>query len=168
MGDISTEVSAEVKPAGFSGAEYNLVATKAELEGVNLLSTRFDVQPEALVNTSEMALSHGRKVISCGFDAERKHVVAIFQYNVQGKLKRKKVLDCTADYAVMYTTPEGAVETAAIGFCKNVGRFTAYPYFRALVAQLTWNAGMVLPPLPTIASTAHIPPKKKESQIVEG
>jgi len=168
MGDITKEVAAEARPAGFSGAEYNAVATAAELEGVNLLSTRFDVQPEALSEPKDMKLSHGRKVLSCGFDADRQSVVAIFQYNVQGKLGRKKVLDCTADFAVMYHTPEGATESAAIGFCRNVGRFTAYPYFRTLVAQLTWNAGMVLPPLPTIASTAHIPPKPKEKQIVEG
>lgn len=160
MSDISTEVKTDVK-AGFSGEEYNSVATAAELEGVSLLSTKFDVQPDALSNSAALKLSHGRKTLSCGYDEETHSVVAIFQYNVIGKMGRKRVLDCVAEFAVMYRTPEGATEAGAIGFCRNVGRFTAYPYFRALVAQLAWNAGLALPPLPTIASTAHIPPKKK-------
>jgi hypothetical protein len=73
-------------------------------------------------------------------------------------------LSCSADYGVFYETPDGTTTAGAVGFCRNVGTFAAYPYFRALFAQLSGEAGLSLPPLPAIASTAHIPPK----QISEG
>jgi hypothetical protein len=84
-------------------------------------------------------------------------VVAIFQYHVEGKRSRKKMFSFVADYGVSYTVPEDATEPAALGFCRNVGKFAAYPYFRGLAAHMFAEAGMRVPPLPSIASTAHIP-----------
>lgn len=162
MGDITNEVSAQGPPGGFCGEEYNTVATQAELDGIILLSANFDVAPELLMRRKEWKLSYGRKPSSCRFSAEDRSVVGIFDYYVTAKVGRKRALHCAAQYAVFYETPEGATEAGSIGFCRNVGLFAAYPYFRSLVARVAADANVQLPPLPTIASKAHIPPKKVE------
>ena len=160
MSDISPEIAKEAPKGGFAGAEYNAVATGARLEGINLLASRFALDPDCIANQHQWKLSHGRKVLTCQFNEEELSVAAIFQYHVTAKFGRKKALHCTADYGVFYQTPDGATQEAAFGFCRNVGTFAAYPYFRALFAQLVNEAGLQMPPLPSIASTAHIPPKE--------
>jgi hypothetical protein len=160
MTDISNEIANEASQSGFAGAEYNAVATAAQLEGITLLSNHFKIDPNCLMNQGQWKLSYGRKVLSCHFSEEEHSVAAIFQYHVTAKFGRKQALHCVADYGVFYHTPDGSIEEAAMGFCRNVGTFAAYPYFRALFSQLVGEAGVRMPPLPSIASTAHIPPKE--------
>jgi len=158
----SKAVAVVVPQKGFTADEYNAVAMSAKLGAIQLLSSKFDVKPEMLaLDEKDLTLSYGREVMSCQYSEEAGQAAAIFQYNVVGKAGRKKVFNCVADMFVTYELAEPAPEAAAIGFCRNVGAFAAYPYFRSLVAQLTWAAGLSLPPLPAIASTAHIAKKPK-------
>src|SRR3569623_1036986 len=113
MSDISTEIANEAPKSGLSGAEYNAVATAAELEGINLLSSHFTVDPDCLMNQSQWKLGYGRKVLACNFDAEEHSVVAILQYHVTAKFGRKRAVHCVADYGVFYRTPPGATQEAA-------------------------------------------------------
>jgi hypothetical protein len=159
MSDISNEIANVAPKSGFAGAEYNAVATAAQLQGINLLSSQFSVDPACIVTQGQWKLSYGRKLLACHFSEDGRSVAAILQYQVTAKSSRKRALFCSADYGVFYQMPEGATQEAVTGFCRNVGMFAAYPYFRALFAQLVGEAGIRLPPLPTIASTAHIPPK---------
>lgn len=161
MTDISNEIAHVAPKDGFAAADYNMVAKSARLKQVTLLSANFTVDPDLLSDQQMWKLSYGRSILSCQFSEEDNHVVAIFRYHVTAKSGRKKALHCVADYGVYYDTQSGATAAAAIGFCKNVGIFAAYPYFRALFANFVNEAGIRLPPLPTIASTAHIPPKTK-------
>lgn len=165
MTDISTELAKDAPKSGFASAEYNVVAAAAQLEAINLLSSHFKIDPDCLVNQRQWKLSHGRKVLSCHFSEEEHSVAAIFQYHVTAKFGRKQAVHCVADYGVFYHIPDGATEEAAMGFCRNVGTFAAYPYFRALFSQLVGEAGLRMPPLPSIASTAHIPPKKAAKKV---
>lgn len=164
MTDISKEIAATARGAGFAAAEYNAVATAAELEGIILLSCSFALDPEFLGRRKEWRLSYGRKMKSCQFSQEQNSVAGIFEYYVTAKVGRKRAFHCVADYAVFYATPDGATEEAAQGYCNNVGRFAAYPYFRGLAAKLAAEANVMLPPLPAIASTVHIPPKKVDKE----
>lgn len=161
MSDITNEMTAQAPPMGFGGAEYNAVALQAELEGIILLNSRFEVAPELLGRRKEWKLSYGRTITSCRFNPDERSVAGVFEYHVTAKIGRKRALHCMAQYAVFYEVPEGATEAGSTGFCRNVGIFAAYPYFRALVARVTADANVQLPPLPMIASRAHIPPKKK-------
>lgn len=156
-----SEVVSNKKKAGFSAAEYNSVAVAATLHAINLLASSFKVDVEEMNHAEDWRLSYNRKFLACHYDAERNQVAAIMQFQVIGRSGRKQAMKCTADYGVFYEVPRDATEEAAIGFCRNVGSFAAYPYFRSLVAQLAWNAGLTLPPMPSIASTAHIPSKKQ-------
>ena len=160
MNDITKEMAATAPASGFNGAEYNAVAKAAALEGISLFASRFEVNPECLGDQEKWKLSYGRKILSCQFSEDDRSVVGIFEYFVTAKVGRKRALYCSAQYGVFYGTPRGATEAGAKGFCRNVGTFAAYPYFRALFAQLVAATGISLPPLPAIASTAHIPPKE--------
>lgn len=154
---VVTEVE---RPKGFSGAEYNAVALGSSLEAIRLLKSSFDVKLDMFdLEAGIPKLSYGRRAVGCQVTPDGRQVAAIFHYNVVARVKRKKVLTCEVEYLVVYGIPEDSPEAAALGFCRNVGVFAAYPYFRSLVSQFAWNAGIELPPLPSIASTAHIPKK---------
>lgn len=165
MAKKKISVPSEAKKEGFRGADYNAVATAARLESIRLMSQRFDVNSACLSDTENWKLSYGRKILACTFDQEAGAVAAIIQYEVIAKDGRKKALSCTADYGIFYAVPTDSEEEAVLGFCKYVGSFAVYPYFRGLVAQLAWNAEVSLPPLPSIASTAHIPPKPAKTDL---
>lgn len=162
MNDIIKQGADVAAKPGFSGAEYNAVAVGSRLEAINLLASQFEVNADCIGNSAKWNLSYGRKVLSCTVGGEEKYVAAILRYEVMAKLGRKRAMLCRADYGIYYSIPEGSKDEAAIGFCRNVGTFAAYPYFRGLMAQLAWNAGVNLPPLPAIASTAHIQKKRVE------
>lgn len=157
---------ASAQDVGFKAAEYNDVAVGAELLEIRLLKSNFVVEPEFYSAQDEANLSFGREVLSCSVNSAESTVAAIFKYHVYAKQGRSKLLRCEAEYVVIYRVPNSSPPEAARGFCRNVGAFAAYPYFRALVSQATWGAGITLPPLPAIASTAHIPPKKSSVEAI--
>lgn len=165
MSEIAKTSKKPPTQTGFKGAEYNEVATRARLEKICLTGSRFDVNPEHFGHQNEWKLSYGRKLKSCQFVPEDECVMGVFEYHVIAKVGRARAMQCTAEYIVIYELPGDAPEAAAQGFCKNVGGFAAYPYFRGLVAHLFAEAGLNIPPLPAIASTAHIPPKQKPKEI---
>lgn len=168
MSDISKEIETLAPQTGFSAEEYNSVARGAELEAIVLLNSFFTVSLEFVPRRKDWKLSYGRKVKSCHYTAAESSVAAVFEYHVTAKVGRSIALRCVAEYAVFYQTPTGATTEAARGFCRNVGVFAAYPYFRSLVAKLVAEANVSLPPLPAIASTAHIPPKaKNRTEVIE-
>jgi preprotein translocase subunit SecB len=159
MSDVKlpTEIEAAAERAGFSGAEYNSVAMDARLQSIQLLKLDLDSRPERMTGNADLSLSYGRSITSCRYDRDTHTSAAIFQYNVTAKSGRSKAFHCNAEYAVVYSTPEDANVEAAMSFAKHVGSFAAYPYFRALAAQMAWNAGIDLPPLPTIATMPILP-----------
>lgn len=164
MSDISEEIAELAPSSGFSAKEYNFVAREANLEAILLTYSHFNLQLEQLARRKEWKLRHGRKIKSCHYSAESNSVAVLVEFTVTAKVGRATALKCMAEYAVFYEIPEGATEPAAQGFCRNVGMFAAYPYFRGLFAKLATEATVNLPPLPTIASTAHIPPKKPQAE----
>lgn len=159
---LPVEVEAAARREGFSGAEYNRVAMGAKVRTIQLIKLDFDMHPERMGEDVALRLDYGRSVLSCRFDEETISAAAIFQFHVTAKNGRAKAFSCVADYAVLYALPDRARPEAATSFCKHVGSFAAYPYFRALAAQMAWNAGVDLPPLPTIAAMPVMPKPKAE------
>ena len=148
---------------GFSGKDYNHVAMGSNLRAISLLKTEFNVNASCLADKDKWKLSYDWHPLACEYDGKGR-VSAIFQYIVIAKLGRKTAVRCAAEYIVLYGVPQDSEAEAAEGFCHNVGFFAAYPYFRALVAQLASSANILLPPLPNMASTAHIPKKNTDQQ----
>jgi hypothetical protein len=93
-----------------------------------------------------------RGIMGCYYEPEAQSVAAIFRYSVTAKAGRTRAFRCRAEYAVLYHVPDGSPEDAAKAYCAKVGIYAAYPYFRAVAAQMAWNAGLELPPMPAIAA----------------
>lgn len=154
---LPSEVRAAAEREGFSGAEYNAVAMGARLSTIKLLNLQLETSPEACGNEDGAELAFDRRVLSCRHDHETDSTAAIFQFGVTVRVEDEVSFRCVADYAVLYEMPEAVRPEAATSFCKHVGSFAAYPYFRAIAAQMAWNAGVELPPLPSIAAMPIVP-----------
>lgn len=156
MTDVTAEQIKSDTEAGFSSAEYNAVAKVADLATINLLKTKADFAAGFQIG-EKTKLTFGRKVLSCGFDAEQLAAHVVFRYFVRGKNPGKNAFVISADYAVVYLTTGDVMPNAAKAFAHNVGGFAAYAYFRALAAHLAWAANLELPPLPTMAAQPQRP-----------
>jgi hypothetical protein len=159
----ATLVAADA-PSGFSGAEYNYVATNTQLLGVQLLNLAMSSNA-ADFSRANLKLKADRKLLSCRYSEDDSVGAAIFRYEVAAKSGRVKAFSCTAEYGVLYQLPSDAAREAAMAFCRKIGMFAAYPYFRAVAAQMAWNAGIDLPPMPTIAAMPVVP---KETKPADG
>ncbi len=160
---IPAEVEAAAERGGFSGAEYNALAMNARLDTIKLINLVLETDTDTTQSEDERHLAFGRKLVSCRFDETSHAAAAIFQFEVSVRNGSTEEFKCVADYAVLYEVPDGSSSEAAMAFCKHVGSFAAYPYFRALAAQMAWNAGVDLPPLPSIAAMPVVPKVTKES-----
>jgi preprotein translocase subunit SecB len=149
---VANKPGATEPPLDFSSVEYNHVAKNAKLDALRLLKFAMEAQPEIYSRENKPKLSYGRELVSCSYDADANVVAAIFRFSVGAKSGRSKVFLCQAEYAVVYDLPEDATRDASLAFCKHVGAFACYPYFRAAVSQVAWGSGMDLPPLPAIAA----------------
>ena len=155
--NLPTEVQAAAARGGFSSVEYNAIAMAANLESIKLVNLVLETNPEVQQRDEVRELSFGRSILSCRFDKDSGAAAAIFQYCVSVLCGDKEEFKCVGEYAVVYKMPEGAKPEAATAFCKLVGSFAAYPYFRGVAAQMAWNAGVELPPLPSIAAMPIVP-----------
>jgi hypothetical protein len=150
---------------GFGAAEYNRVVGCAQLLGVQVAKVRMDVDSLYYDPSADNKLNFSRSERGAVYEPERRLIAGNFYFEVSAKQARKRVLHASAEYFVIYELNAEVNEAAARTFCNRVGMFAAYPYFRALVAHLTWEANAKLPPLPVIATRgAPIPvataPKK--------
>jgi hypothetical protein len=147
----------------FDKAAYNQVVDSAQLVTVQLSKVNFSIDGDFYDESTPKKLHFDRGVAGCFFDPEGPSVTGSFKYVVYSKSGRKKQLAADAEFVVIYALAEGADEIAAKIFCRRVGMFAAFPYFRALMANLAWSANAPLPPLPVIAtkgsniSVAHAP-----------
>lgn len=162
---IPAEIEVAAERGGFSSAEYNALAMNARLDTIKLISLVLETNSDTTQDEDERHLAFGRKLVSCRFDEANHAAAAIFQFEVGVRSGSTEEFKCVADYAVLYEVPNGSSSETAMAFCKHVGSFAAYPYFRAVAAQMAWNAGVNLPPLPSIAAMPVVPtvPKKLSS-----
>lgn len=165
---LPSEIEAAAERDGFSGAEYNSVAMNAKLDTIKLVNFVLEVNAEVQKREGERELAFGRKLMSCRFDENSWAAAAIFQFSVTVRRDGEEEFNCVGDYAVLYNVPEGSAGQAATAFCKHIGSFAAYPYFRAVVAQMAWNAGTDLPPLPSIAAMPVLPKSAEETSKPKG
>lgn len=149
---LPDEVKAAAQRKGFSSEQYNNAAFGAELSSIQLSNLALEAHADVLLDTTEQLLAFDRTVLSCKYDEESNSAATIFQYSVTASVDGSIAFRCVADYAVVYQVQGDVNMEAATSFCKHVGSFAAYPYFRAIVAQMAWNSGIEIPPLPTIAA----------------
>jgi hypothetical protein len=131
---------------------YNRVVAGSTLVTIQMKNTSFDVDSNYFGSEESHKLHFDRSLESCLFDAEDRSLAGFFRFTVTAKHGRKTVLKANSVYLVLYSLNFDADESAAKAFCERVGVFAAFPYFRSLVAHLSWESNTRLPPLPTIAT----------------
>ena len=154
MAKRATEAPTQPHPAktAISVDEYNKVVGSADLQTVQALKVSLDVNPEFYDEHAEKKFGIDRDIVGVAVKPEGGAVAGTFRFTVTVKHGRTRVLKATAEYFVLYSLHAGADDEAAEEFCRRVGVFAAYPYFRALMAQLSWEANAQIPIMPVIAT----------------
>lgn len=140
-------------PHKADAAKYNDVVGRTVLRGIRLTDTRFDVKPDISgLDPSTWTNALRGESLETFCDPESGRLYGVFLFEVVCRHKRKRVLSVTAHYLVTYQVTGIFDDEIGTLFVERVGRVAAYPYFRALVASLTSQAAMQLPPLPIISA----------------
>ncbi|MEQ8406339.1 MAG: hypothetical protein RKE49_14680 [Oceanicaulis sp.] len=145
--------------AEFDHEEYNRAVKAARLLDVALTASNFTLKSEYFSpNDTARRLSSDYTLVDCSFDGS--HLILLVRFVIEAKESNKKLLKCKCDYNVIYAFGESDIsEAAAKSFGTHIAQFTAYPYFRQHVSQLSWESGADLPILPVLK---RMPMKKKE------
>lgn len=129
-------------------SNYDDVVDKAFLNDVQLMALNFDIKPLFFSSVSGRKLSYVVERSANHYDSEAGLAASFITMSVVGKVGRKTVLTCRANYNVVYDSIDGCDSEAVDAFLRRVAPFVCYPYFRSLFASLDWAAGLRLPPLP--------------------
>lgn len=154
---------------GIAPELYNHVVDTASLVTIQLRKHYFDVKAEFYSPSAQRKLGFERECGGALYDPESQVVAGTYRFVVSAKVARRVVLKSVAEYLVMYEFSSSVDKDAAEAFCKRVGLYAAYPYYRALVSQLSAAANLDLPTLPMIATRgSHLrepnaPPKGERS-----
>lgn len=127
--------------------EYAQVASRAHLRLVRMLKMEFDLRPSFFAE-EPASLDFGREVLAHDFSQETS--TTVFKWWFSATRGGEDVLTCRCSMLVSYSNVEGCDEDAVFEFAQRVGGLASFPYFRAIVAQNIWAAGISLPPMPTV------------------
>jgi hypothetical protein len=131
---------------------YNELVAQANLHGLRLTGTRFDIRPHALAEERDRwAYRITDALKDWNLDSEALVLRGIYDYTAECVEGRRKPVALTATYLATWRLSATCEEHAALAFLQRVGRFSCYPYFRALFGILTEQSGLLLPPLPVIS-----------------
>ncbi|PZQ86638.1 MAG: hypothetical protein DI534_16390 [Leifsonia xyli] len=133
-------------------ANYNRVVSHATIRDIRLVGSDFTLKPEAAEATDRAwnySLSDQLEDWSC--DNAKGTLSGLYTYKASCVEGRRKLITATGRYLSTYRLSDLCDEEAGRNFLARVGRFSAYPYFRALFATLTQQSGIMLPPLPVIS-----------------
>lgn len=129
---------------------YDDVVEKAELGNIVLMSVNFDVSTDYDPRSEKNRLLYDIDQEGTDFDEENGRAMVQIASSLTVKNGRKSVINCKTRHLVYYRGLSGCNPGAVDRFVSRVGRFTVYPYFRAIVSQMDWNAQLGLPPLPIL------------------
>ena len=149
--DHNEENGSAVATAGFDNDIYTNLSIAAKLRDIRLISCEYVIKPEvfeALEDTSNMSFSG--EPTAFHFDDDSGVMIGHYTWNVEIKLKRKKVLKLIGEYLIAYTDISGFPEEYVRFYFVKVGRFATYPYFRTAFSFHSSSSGITLPPLPSL------------------
>ncbi|SDG49515.1 hypothetical protein [Pelagibacterium luteolum] len=131
---------------------YNRVVENAELESIRLVSSNFVVKPEYFLNFSpgNWKNSFNSNFVDTFFDRNENLLGAQIEWTVSVKRGNKNLLSTKAIYLIAYSNVPEVEEEHCMAFVRRVGRFSTYPYFRALVSRYSAESNAELPILPVL------------------
>jgi hypothetical protein len=140
---------------------YNGIARCAELMGVQLIESSFNILPAFFDGEDEGKLGIEVVEVSGSFDEGSRVATCIFEFENFKKKGRRKVFTVKDKFIVFYHIPIDCDEFHAVAFARRVGVIACYPYFRAHVATTASLANAEMPIMPTLAK---MPVKQRESR----
>lgn len=145
----------EAKSSAMTRADaekYNQVVSHATIRDIRLVGSKFDLKPDAVeANDRVWSFSLSDQLEDWTCDNEKGTLSGLYSYTASCVEGRRKLITVTGRYLSTYNLSNLCDEDAGRKFLARVGRFSAYPYFRAMFASLTQQSGVMLPPLPVIS-----------------
>jgi hypothetical protein len=138
---------------------YNGIARCAELMGVQMIESSFNILPAFFESEDEGKLGIDVVEVSSSFDEPNRVATCIFEFENFKKKGRRKVFTVKDKFIVFYHIPADCDEFHAVAFARRVGVIACYPYFRSHVATTASLANAEMPILPTLAK---MPVRQKE------
>ena len=154
QGLVPDEDRSGPKPA-FDPEAYNVVARAAKLRHIALFQSHFTVESgyfSARRSENPPRPRYAGEFGTHHFDASDGQAGCEWKWAITLTHERKKLLSIEVVYLIAYDGLKDCDEQQVVRFLRRVGRFATYPYFRAHVSQLNWEARLDLPILPTIAT----------------
>lgn len=143
-------------------AAYNDAVEKADLRDIRLVSAEYNSLPEIALPPSESwKFGYSCEVEGVGYDEEAGLISAWVGAAAFCKNGRKRILNVKAKYLIVWSVSHSVEQETIEKFATLLGPFAVYPYFRSHFAEITSQAGLLVPPLPIMKG-----PQRKVRQLV--
>ncbi|ANH06256.1 hypothetical protein [Shinella sp. HZN7] len=156
---MSQTVAKSKKPSDKEAAlaAYNRVVEKAELLDIRLTDFKYSVKPKyypAIEQESEGNINLSRTfdhdVVDINHDTEIGALGGRFVWSLKISQGKTRLLNVDASFFVVYKDVPDVGHEHVEAYLRRVGRFATYPYFRSLVAQMSWESSAELPVMPIL------------------
>lgn len=145
------------RPAKVEAEPFNRLVSHARLQGLRLTGTKFEIKPQALTeDRNRWAYRISDALLDWQLDCDEGLLRGQYSYNAACVEGRRKPVALNATYLATYRLSQDCDEDAALAYLRRIGRFSCYPYFRALFGILTEQSGLQLPPLPVIVEQPRL------------
>lgn len=130
---------------------YNRLVRQANLVSIFLEELKFKAAPETLsIPKDKLRRSIQAKMGDLLFNEEEGVCMAKVGWGIEIKNERRKLVQCTATYVLIYDNIRNCPEETVRTFVEHIGKAACYAYFRAMYAQVDWAAGIGSPPIPVM------------------
>jgi hypothetical protein len=137
----------------FDSDVYHKVSCSAALQELRLVSSKFMMKPELFLSEddtdSSKSLFRGNSE-SVTIDSDGGQVAGRYIWEAELKFGRSTGLKLRAEYFLVYSGVAGLDAGHTSMYFDRVGRFSTYPYFRSHFSNHVTEAGLMLPPLPSL------------------
>ena len=137
----------------FDSEIYHEVSCSAELQELRLVSSKFKMKPELFLYEDDgkppKNLFHGHAV-GVTIDEDEGLIAGNYIWEAELKFGRSTGLKLQAEYLLIYSGVGGLDANHTSMYFSRVGRFSTYPYFRSHFSNHVTEAGLMLPPLPSL------------------
>ncbi len=131
---------------------YNSLVARANLRSIRMTVSKFEMKPEALdLDPDAWQNNVTAGLLESFLESESGSLYGVLGFEVVCRQARRKVLSINATYLISYRIDGECDQPACELFVERVGKIATYPYFRALVASLTSQAGLIMRPLPVLS-----------------
>lgn len=152
---------AGTEPRQFTSDEYNNVVGEAELTTINLLESNFFLSPNFFEAQDKVEILIKEDCLEVSYEEEKPIAFGRFRWTLRQTEEDKEFLHFSATYLVVYHVGANRNVDAVGEFLRRSGFMAAYPYYRALTAQISWSSGANLPVMPLRKSFPSTAPKPK-------